>query len=161
VDWNQSLPEVRRFAEEHHLQRIGLDEYGFSDPTVFVPQAQLWDCQKPTPQDEGQWVALSAGLILDGENCGWVMQYPHQGLAGGSMYAVRLPAHIQAPASAGGPPLPANYRQFGGMPFDVRAFFSHEFQNPNDLPRDVDWLFAAFAELQKSPGPFPRPPWEQ
>src|SRR5207302_4461546 len=33
VDWNQSLPEVKRFAEQHRLQRIRLDEYGFSDPT--------------------------------------------------------------------------------------------------------------------------------
>src|SRR5262249_18551386 len=64
VDWNQSLPELKRFAEEHRLQRIGFDEYGFSDPTIVVPQAQAWNCQRPDPQNAGEWVALSANLIL-------------------------------------------------------------------------------------------------
>ncbi|HEX8880997.1 MAG TPA: glycosyltransferase family 39 protein, partial [Candidatus Acidoferrum sp.] len=88
VDWNQSLPELERFVEEHRLQRIAVDEYGFSDPTVFVPQAHVWNCQTPSPEDSGQWIALSANMILDGHNCAWLMQYPHQALAGGSMYAV-------------------------------------------------------------------------
>jgi hypothetical protein len=87
VDWNQSLPEVKRFAERHGLQRIGLDEYGFSDPSVFGPQVQLWNCQSPTQKDAGQWVALSANFILDGHNCAWLTQYPHEALARGSLAA--------------------------------------------------------------------------
>jgi 4-amino-4-deoxy-L-arabinose transferase-like glycosyltransferase len=160
VDWNQSLPEVKRFAEQHRLQRIGLDEYGFSDPTVFVPQARPWNCQRPTPEDEGQWVSLSASNILDGHNCAWLMQYPHEALAGGSMYAVRLPAHIPAAGSAGGPPMPSDYREFGGAPFDVRGFFTYVFQHPDDLPRAVEWMQTTFTTLSKSPGPPPKPPWE-
>jgi len=162
VDWNQSLPEVKRFAETHGLTRIGLDEYGFSDPTVFVPQAKPWNCQSPTPQDEGQWVTLSANFILDGHNCAWLLQYPREALAGGSMYAVRLPAQIPAAGSPGGPPLPSAYRQFGGItiPFDLRVFFMHVFQNPNDLPQAVEWMQAAFAAASKSPAqPLPKPPW--
>src|SRR5262249_31979455 len=60
VDWNQSLPEVRNFAEQHRLQRIALDQYGFSDVTVSVPNAFPWNCQTPTQENAGQWVALSA-----------------------------------------------------------------------------------------------------
>lgn len=161
VDWNQSLPELKRFAEQHRLQRIGFDEYGFSDPTVVVPQAQRWNCQKPNPQSAGEWVALSANFVLDGHNCGWLMQYPHESLAGGSMYAVHLPEQIPPPGSPGGPPLPTDYREFGGMRFDVRSFFMHVYQDPDDLQRSVDWLFTTFAAMSKSPtAPFPKPPWE-
>src|SRR5207302_4530501 len=60
VDWNQSLPEVKRFAEQHGLQKLPMDDYGFADPAVFVPQAQRWSCQNPAPEDAGKWVALSA-----------------------------------------------------------------------------------------------------
>lgn len=161
VDWNQSLPELKRFAEQHRLQRIGFDEYGFSDPHVVVPQAQTWNCQKPNPQNAGEWVALSANLVLDGHNCGWLMHYPHESLAGGSMYAVHLPEQIPPAGSPGGPPLPADYREFAGMRFDVRSFFMHVYQDPEDLQRSVDWLFSTFAAMSKSPtAPFPKPPWE-
>jgi 4-amino-4-deoxy-L-arabinose transferase-like glycosyltransferase len=161
VDWNQSLPEVKRFAEQHRLQRIALDEYGFSDPTVFVPQAQPWTCQTPAPEDAGQWVALSANMILDGHNCAWLMQYPHEALAGGSMYAVHLHAHIPAAGSPGGPPLPSAFREFGGAPFDIRGFFTHVYQHPDDLPRAVGWMQATFTNWSKSQGSPPRPPWER
>src|SRR6267142_1317023 len=135
VDWNQSLPEVQRFAEQHRLQRIGLDDYGFSDPTVFVPQAQPCNCQRPEPGDAGQWVALSANNILDGHNCAWLTQYPHEALAGGSIHAVQLPAPIPVAGSVGGPPMPSDYRQFGGAPLDIRGFFKHVIQHPDDLPQ--------------------------
>ena len=91
LDWNQSLPEVKRFADQHGLQRIAVDEYGFNDPTVVVPQSELWNCQKPTAANEGQWAVVSANMIMDGHNCVWLMQYSHEPLAGGSMYAVHLP----------------------------------------------------------------------
>jgi hypothetical protein len=160
VDWNQSLPEVKRFAEQHGQQRIALDEYGFSDPTVPVPQAQLWNCQRPTQKDEGQWVALSANMILDGHNCEWLMQYPHEALAGGSMYAVHLPTHIPAAGSAGGPPLPPAFREIGGAPFEVRSLITHLNQHPDDLPRAIEWLQATFRGWSKSQGPPLKPPWE-
>ena len=72
MDWNQSLPEVKRFAEQNGLGELDLDEYGFVDPAVLVPQAQFWNRQKATDDDGGQWVTLSANLISDGLNCaGW------------------------------------------------------------------------------------------
>jgi dolichyl-phosphate-mannose-protein mannosyltransferase len=160
VDWNQSLPEVKRFAQERGLQRIGLDAYGLTDAAVSVPLAQPWNCQTPSPEDEGKWVALSANFILDGHNCAWLMQYPHETLAGGSMFAVHLPTPIPAAGSAGGPPLPSAFREFGGAPFDIRGFFIHVSQYPDDLPRALEWMQTAFTNFNKSPGPPPKPPWE-
>jgi len=161
VDWNQSLPEVKRFADQHGLQRIGLDEYGFSDPTTFVPQAHLWNCQKPAPEDAGEWVVISASMILDGHNCGWLMQYPNEALAGGSMYAVHLHDQIPAAGRPGGPPLPSAFRQWGGLPFDGQSFFEHLNQHPQDLQRGFDWTQASFQAMSKSAGPPPKFPWER
>jgi 4-amino-4-deoxy-L-arabinose transferase-like glycosyltransferase len=161
VDWNQGLPEVSRFAEQQGLQRIALDQYGFSEVTAFVPQAYPWSCQTPTPEDAGQWVTLSAANLLEARNCAWLLQYsPHVTLAGGSIYAVRLPAQIPAVGSTGGPPLPSAYRTFGGLPFETRGFFSHVIQNPSDLPRAVEWMQTAFTASSKSQGPPPKLPWE-
>jgi 4-amino-4-deoxy-L-arabinose transferase-like glycosyltransferase len=161
VDWNQSLPEVRRFAEQHGLSRIDLDEYGFSDPTVWVPQAQLWNCQKPADEETGKWVALSANLILDGHNCAWLMQYPHQPLAGGSMFAVHLPMQLAPAGTAGGPPLPSAFREIGGAPFDLRALFTYANQHPDKLPEIMEWIQAAFRSYNKPQTSPPRPPWER
>jgi hypothetical protein len=161
VDWNQGLPEVRRFAEEQGLQKIALDQYGFSDVSAFVPQAYPWNCQTATQEVAGKWVTLSAANLLEARNCAWLLRYPHEALAGGSMYAVRLPAQIPAVGSASGPPLPSEYRTFGGFPFETRGFFSHVIQNPDDLPRAVEWMQTAFSAPSKSQGSPPKLPWER
>jgi 4-amino-4-deoxy-L-arabinose transferase-like glycosyltransferase len=163
VDWNQSLPEVKRLAEQHGLATIRLDEYGLTDPTVWVPPAQLWDCQRPAPEDGGQWVVLSANMILDGHNCGWLLQYPREALAGGSLYALRLPARIPPAGIAGGPPLPSSFRQLGGAFYDVRTFTRHLFEYPDDLPRALDWMQSLFESWRKTHQPPAGPikfPWE-
>jgi len=164
VDWNQSLPEVKRFAEQHQLQSIALDAYGFSDFTVSVPQARSWNCQSPAAEDAGQWVALSANFILDGHNCEWLMHYPHETLAGGSMFAVQLPAPIPAAGSAGGPPLPPAFREFGGALLDMRGMFTHVYQHPEDLPPTIAWMedmFQTFRKLKGPPPTIPKFPWER
>jgi hypothetical protein len=150
LDWNQSLPEVKRFADQHALQKVDLDEWGFNDPTVIVPQAQIWDCQSPTPADQGQWVVVSANMIMDGHNCIWLMDYPHQPLAGGSMYAVQLPQQIPAAGSAGGPPLPSAFRQFAGAPFDFRGFFLDLILHPEKLPQAMDEMRTKFTSANKA-----------
>jgi 4-amino-4-deoxy-L-arabinose transferase-like glycosyltransferase len=161
VDWNQSLPEVRRFAEQHGLSKIDLDEYGFSDPSVWVPQAQLWNCQKPASEDGGKWVSLSANLILDGHYCAWLLQFPHQPLAGGSMYAVHLPPQLAPAGTAGGPPLPSAYREIGGAPFDLRGLFTYANRHPDKLPEIMEWTQAAFRSYNKPQASPPPPPWER
>jgi Dolichyl-phosphate-mannose-protein mannosyltransferase len=150
VDWNQSLPEARRFAEQHGLQKINLDLYGFTDPTVTVPQANVWDCQQPTAADHEKWAVLSANMILDGHNCAWLLQYPHEPIAGGSMYAFHLPEHIPEAGSPGGPPLPAAFRQFAGAPFDMRGFFLDLMHNPERLPKAMEDMQARFQSPSKT-----------
>src|SRR6202162_3555347 len=149
LDWNQSLPEVKVFAKQHGLQSIDLDEYGFTDATVDVPQAKIWDCQTPTAADEGKWAAVSANMIMDGHNCPWLLQYEHLPLAGGSMYAVHLPGHIPEVGSVGGPPRPSEFREFGGAPFDMRSFFLNIIHYPEKLPQAWEEMQARFKSMNK------------
>jgi Dolichyl-phosphate-mannose-protein mannosyltransferase len=150
IDWNQSLPEARRFAEHHGLQKINLDEYGFTDPTITVPQAEVWNCQQPTAADNEKWAILSANMILDGHNCGWLLQYPHEPLAGGSLYAFHLPEHIPEAGGPGGPPLPSAFRQFAGAPIDMRSFFLDLMHNPEGLPKAMEDMQARFKSQSKT-----------
>jgi hypothetical protein len=138
VDWNQALPEVRDFAERHGLQVLDLDHYSMMDPTVFVPQARVWDCQQPTPDDANQWVVVSSNMVLDQHNCSWLMQYPHDMLGGGSMWAVHLPPAIPAVSTPGGPPLVYQRRTFLGMPQDPRLANINLFRHPEQFPKSCD-----------------------
>jgi len=149
LDWNQSLPEVKRFAEEHGMQKINLDDFGMNDPVPAAPQSQVWDCQNPSQADGGQWVVVSAGMMLDGHNCGWLLKYPQEKLAGGAMYAIHLPEEIPAAGSAEGPPLPSEYHHFGGAPFDLRGLFLGLDEHPEKLPE----AYAATMASYGAPGP--------
>jgi len=151
IDWNQALPQVEDFVQQRGLNRILLDEYGFSEPTAYVPQAQLWSCQETQPSDAGQWVVVSAGSIADAHNCLWLMRYPHQVLAGGSMYAFQLPQTIPAPGSPGGPPLPEDYRYLGGFSGigDPTLMFLNCIRHPEQLQPTMDRMQALAAATQK------------
>jgi dolichyl-phosphate-mannose-protein mannosyltransferase len=150
LDWNQALPEVENFVRQRGLNQILLDEYGFSEPAAYVPQAQFWSCQQPSPADGGRWAVVSANNIADGSNCLWLMLYPHEALAGGSMYAIQLPQTIPAAGAPGGPPLPEAYRYFGGAPFDVRGIFAKCIRDPQQLQPTMDRMQASYqAAAQK------------
>ncbi len=146
LDWNQALPEVRQFAERKKLNSVLLDDYGFSDPTMYVPRAQLWNCQQPAASDAARWAVVSASMILDGHNCGWLTGYPHEVLAGGSMYAYRLPSVIPPAGAPGGPPRQGAYRNFGGMPgqTDMRQVLLPCLRDPNRLKPTMDKMMAEF-----------------
>jgi dolichyl-phosphate-mannose-protein mannosyltransferase len=151
LDWNQALPEVERIVQQRGLKHLLLDEYGISEPEVYVPQAQFWNCQEPAPSDAGQWAVVSAGMIEDGHNCLWLMQYPHETLAGGSMYGFRLPDPIPGPGSPDGPPLPANWHNFGGFPMreDARLVFLNCIRDPRQIQPTLDRLEAEFQAMAK------------
>jgi hypothetical protein len=149
VDWNQALPEVKQFADQHRQKQWEIDVYGLSDPAFAVPGAELWNCQRPTADDAGQWVVVSSNMILDTHNCGWLLEYPHEALAAGSMYAIRLPSPIPAAGAAGGPPLPADQREFVGFPMDIRVLFVDLYRNPDKIPDTVEALTAQFAAAAK------------
>jgi hypothetical protein len=151
LDWNQSLPQVERYVEQHGIKNVLLDEYGFSDPTVYVRGAQFWNCQQPAPSDAGRWAVVSASMIEDGHNCLWLMNYPHADLAGGSMYALQLPSVIPPAGTPGGPPLPAAYKTFGGTPagMDFRQIFYNCSVDPSRLQPTFDEMVARFSQSQK------------
>ncbi len=146
LDWNQALPDVEQWVASRGLTRVLLDEYSFSDPVVYVPQAQFWDCQQPSASDGGEWAVVSASLIADGHNCPWLLAYPHQSLAGGSMYAFELPRVIPAAGAPGGPPLPADWRNWGGMqlPLDIRRVILDCIRDPGQLQPTYDGMQARF-----------------
>ncbi len=142
VDWNQALPEVEQFAEKRGLTDVPLDDYGFADSTTFVPHSRLWDCQAPADSDAGHWVFVSANMILDGHNCGWIMQYPHESLAQGGMYAIRLPSPIPPAGTPGGPPVEAARRLWLNAPMEMRVMFRDITTHPDRIQKTLDDMMA-------------------
>ena len=127
-----------------------MDIYGFSDATAVVPRSRLWDCQAPGAADAGLWVVVSANEILDGHNCIWLMEYPHEPLAGGSMFAVQLPRTIPPAGTPRGPPPVEARWLFLRMPFEMRQAFLSLYRHPEDMPRVLADMQARFQqELEK------------
>jgi hypothetical protein len=151
LDWNQGLLEAEDFVRQRGLSRVLIDEYGFSDPTVYVPEAQFWNCQEATPKDGGQWAIVSADLIEESHNCVWLLQFPHEALAGGSMYAFQLPPAIPPAGTPGGPPVPENYRKFANAPFpgDIRLMWINSIRDPQQLQPTWDRMVQMGEEMQK------------
>jgi len=144
LDWNHALPEVEQFARQHNLQDLPLDIYGFSDAAAFVPQSRLWDCQAPSAADAGHWAVVSANMILDGHNCIWLMQYPHEPLAAGGMYAIQLPAVIPPAGTPGGPPPVETRRLFLGFPVEMRQMFLGLYRHPENMSKVMADMTAEF-----------------
>ena len=98
------------------------------------------------------WAVASAGMILDGHACGWLTSYPHEVLAGGSMYAFRLPPVIPAAGAPGGPPCAEAYRNLGGMTgeMDMVPIFLRCIRDPNQLKPTMDKMMADFT-AQRAP----------
>jgi hypothetical protein len=126
-----------------------VDEYGFSEPEVYVPNAQFWNCQEPSDADGGQWTVVSAGMIEDGHNCLWLFEYPHQEIAGGSMYAFHLPETIPAQGTPSGPPIPEKWHNFAGTPPgpDFRLMFLNCIKDPAQLQPTLDRIQAEFQKM--------------
>ncbi len=153
LDWNQALPEVQRFAQRQGLGQIRIATYGFEDTTAVVPRSELWNCQRPTEADAGQWVAVSANMIQDGHNCLYLMQYPHESLGGDSMYAIRLPATVPPEGNPGGPPPPSAQREFLGFSPEMRLFFQELVRYPEKLPKALEEMEASRRRSNSSGAP--------
>jgi hypothetical protein len=147
LDWNQALPEVNNYAEQHCFNEVLVDECGLNDPAVYVPQARFWNCQEPRPSNGGHWAVVSADMIEDAHNCVWLLQFPHQALAGGSMYVFQLPDVLPAVGTPGGPPKVSEFHVFG-MPIpgysDARVIFLNCIRDPNQLQPTIDKMVAEF-----------------
>lgn len=153
LDWNQALPEVERYVKQHGLPHVLLDEYGFNDPTIYVPQAELWNCQEPLPSAGGQVAVVSGDMLEDAHNCPWLLQFPHEALAAGGMYVFQLPAVLPPAGSPGGPPTLSELHSFG-MPMpgggDARLIFLDCIRDPRQLQPTMDHITAEYeAQRQK------------
>jgi hypothetical protein len=93
-------------------------------------------------------VFVSANMILDSHNCAWIMQYPHQELAGGAMYAIRLPAAIPPAGSPGGPPPPSARRLFLNAPMEMRVMFREVTDHPERMQKTMDDMMATWQKAQ-------------
>jgi hypothetical protein len=149
VSWSEALPEVERFARERNLPEIALDWASMSDAALVVPQARPWDCQDPADSDAGRWVAVAAVSILENHNCGYLQQYPHLPLGGGSFYAFQLPAPIPPAGQPGGPPAASGRKFMWGMPMDARTFAVNVEHHPDRLEAEM----RAMAEKFQPPKP--------
>jgi hypothetical protein len=114
-----------------------------------VPGARLWDCQAPADSDAGHWVFVSANMILDSHNCGWILEYPHQELGGGAMYAIRLPSAIPAAGSPGGPPLQSARRTFLNAPIEMRVMFGELNDHPERIQKKLDEMMATWQKASQ------------
>ena len=152
LDWSQGLIDVEDFVRQRGLTHVLVDGFGFYDPAIYIPQAEVWNCQKTVPADGGQWAFVSVNLIQDAHNCTWLLTLPHQELAGGSMYAFQLPSVIPPAGTPGGPPLPENYRDFGGSAFfgDLRQIFLDCIHDPAQLQPTWDRFTAVATNAQKN-----------
>ena len=148
VDWNHALPQVQRFADSRGVSQLLVDEYGFSDPKIYVRQARLWNCQEPEPGDAGQLAVVSGNMIEESHNCTWLLGYPHETLAGGSMYAFHLPQVIPPAGSPGGPPVKAEFHNLAGFPGteDMRLYFLDCIRDPQRLPETMERMRKLFTE---------------
>jgi 4-amino-4-deoxy-L-arabinose transferase-like glycosyltransferase len=150
VSWNEALPEVAQFVREQHLNAIDLDYAALSDPALVVPEARPWDCQDPGPKDTGQWVAVEAVSILENHDCGYLLQYPHKALAGGSFYVFQLPQVLPAEGSPGGPPAVAKRRLPWGVPVDLPGWSLEVERHPERLAELTAELKARFQGKQSA-----------
>jgi 4-amino-4-deoxy-L-arabinose transferase-like glycosyltransferase len=151
LDWNQALPEVEKYVQQHGLSRVLLDQYGMNDPNVYVPQAQLWNCQSPSPSDGGQWAVVSGGMIEDAHNCVWLLHYPNEAIASGSMYVFHLPAVIPPVGDPAGPPPESDFHYLGAPSpdgSDLRLTFLKCLRDPNQLQPTLDHMMAVYQEEQ-------------
>jgi 4-amino-4-deoxy-L-arabinose transferase-like glycosyltransferase len=135
LDWNQGLLEAEQIARQRGLSHVLIDSYGFSDPVAYLPEGRVWNCQEAVPADGGQWAFVSANMIQQSHNCAWLLRFPHETLAGGSMLLFQLPQVIPPAGAAGGPPLPENYHDFGGQAIfgDMRQVYLNCIHNPEQL----------------------------
>jgi Dolichyl-phosphate-mannose-protein mannosyltransferase len=149
VSWNNGLPDVERFVQEHHLSDIALDWASLTDPTLVVPQARDWDCQEPSERDAGQWVAVAAVSIMENHNCGYLQQYPHQQLAGGSFYVFQLPTPLPRQGQPGGPPAPSERKILWGMPLDIRSFAVSVERHPERMAADMEEMGKKMTQMMQ------------
>ena len=65
------------------------------------------------------------------------------------------------PAARADHPCLPHFASLAAHPFDLRALFTYVDEHPDDLPRAMEWIQAAFSGYNKSQASPPKPPWER
>ncbi len=152
LDWDHAFPQVEEFLRQRSLSSVLFDSYGFTGPDAFAPHARPWNCQTPAQSDAGQWAIVSGNNLADARNCLWLTAYEHVPLAGGSIYAFRLPNVIPPAGQPGGPPLPDQMHYFfspKGLKLDVRDVFAKAVQQPEQLEATFKYFMEVGQQMQK------------
>ena len=84
--WGQSLIDLERFREEHHISKMYVDSRTSRlEPSTYVSGAFPWRCNYPEPRAP-EWLAVDANfLIRDAPTCAGLFRYQHWYVSGESM----------------------------------------------------------------------------
>jgi hypothetical protein len=84
--WGQSLIDLERFREEHHISKMYVDSRTSRlEPSTYVSGASAWRCNYPEPRAP-EWLAVDANfLIRDAPTCAGLFRYQHWYMSGESM----------------------------------------------------------------------------
>jgi hypothetical protein len=104
--WGQSLIDLEKFRQEHHLSTIYVDSRTFyPDPAAYVPGAIKWECDKPDPQAP-EWAAVTANFLLrEAPTCAGLLRYPHWYISDESMVVFHVTDSSYASREWKSPPL--------------------------------------------------------
>lgn len=95
LDWGQSLIDLERFREQHHVSYMYVDSRTIYEPALYVSGAVRWRCNEPEPPAPA-WIAVSANYVVqdaslkDEQNCKGLLHYPHRYISDGSMLIVNV-----------------------------------------------------------------------
>ena len=134
LDWNQSLDQAEKFARARGIKDLPVQPFIAADVRAWVPRGRLWNCAYADSNDAGRWVVISAGNLIQDQTCSWLWQYPHQELAGGSMFAVHLPELVPPPGTPGRPAIaPLAVHRFG-IDTDLQSTYVGLLDHPDRFP---------------------------
>ena len=89
--WGQSLIDLERFSEEHHISKIYVDSRTSRlEPSTYISGASAWNCDDPEPPAP-EWLAVAANfLIQDPPTCAGLLRYEHWYVSDESMVVFRV-----------------------------------------------------------------------
>lgn len=76
--WGQSLIDLERFREQHHIFKIYVDgRTSRIKPAIYIPGAEEWHCDEPDPAAP-EWVAVAANFLVNQPpTCAGLFRYSH------------------------------------------------------------------------------------
>jgi 4-amino-4-deoxy-L-arabinose transferase-like glycosyltransferase len=146
LDWNQAFYQVEAFAQARGIENIPVHPFIAADVKTWAPHSSLWNCQMAAASDADRWVAVSATTLVDGRECNWLWRYPHEPLAGGSMYAIHLPSTVPAPGSPDRPIVPLQSLKRFGIDEDILSLYIDTLDHPERFPGMIAPFEAAARE---------------